>query len=256
MVLSTGIYKYVYMGNTVDLFFCNVYTVWMFYPCFSFLSQSKDIYCSLIGTFLLCVYTTHPVYPALCQVSPGNIGPRLPVTLCRISSYKVHISITSIIHQFWFFPPSDYFGHLSFKYPVSKQSFMVQIVSEWLSGLLCCSVLGIEYASFNPSSFLKPLRAGIKGIKKPWDNERNRNSRLRGFVGTFRAQEQTRAMSRDMLSLDLPVKREIKTLAVLWIKIDCILFCKNYLTLCENNMMKRTRTIFLYNFYKQREATG
>lgn len=105
IVWSTGIYKYVYMGYTVDLFFCNVYTVWILCPCFSFLSQSKDIYCSLIGTFLLCVYTTHPVYPALCQVSPGNIGPRLPVTLCRISSYKVPISITPIIHQFCPPPP-------------------------------------------------------------------------------------------------------------------------------------------------------
>lgn len=56
----------------------------------------------------------------------------------------------------------------------------------------------------------------------------------------------TRATSRDILGLNLPLKREIRILGAFLIKIDHILFCENNLKLSKNAV----RTIWFYSLPK------
>lgn len=105
-------------------------------------------------------------------------------------------------------------------------------------------MLGIEYAPFNPSSFLKPFLAEIKESKS---QEIMSEIGTAGYGALWGLSEHgTRATSRDILGLNRPLKRDIRILAVFLIKIDHILFCENNLKLSKNVV----RTIWFYSFHK------
>lgn len=125
---------------------------------------------------------------------------------------EVHISITHFIHKFFF--SSISLDTWVLKTLLAYRASMVQIVSEWLSGLFCCSVLGIGYPTFNPSSFLKPFQGGTK------ESRSQETMNEIGIVGKEPlwglSEHKPRATSRDIMWLILLVKRETKLQLLVW----------------------------------------